>query len=265
MNMAVDQMVRSVRLPGLPQRIISLVPSQTELLHDLGLGDRVVGITKFCIRPEEWFRTKPRVGGTKQVDLARVRTLQPDLIIGNKEENAQADIEALAQEFPVWMSDVEDLDGALAMVRMIGGITGTAAAATRIIGGIHGAFGGLRPLLHPVKAAYFIWRMPWMLAGAPTFIRDMLVRCGFAPCPPADLGRYTECNDDQLRAWRPEVVLLSSEPYPFGGKHVPEVKKILPDARIMLVDGEPFSWYGSRLLHAPRYFQAVIDRVMGGG
>lgn len=263
--MAVDQMGRSVKLPANPQRIISLVPSQTELLHDLGLGDRVVGITKFCIRPEKWFRTKPRVGGTKQVDLAKVRALKPDLIIGNKEENAQADIESLAQEFPVWMSDVEDLGGALAMIRMIGEITGTAIAATRIVEGIHGAFGGLRPLPHPVKAAYFIWRKPWMLAGAPTFIRDMLHRCGFAPCPPADLGRYPECNDDQLRAWRPEVVLLSSEPYPFGEKHVPEVQKILPGARIMLVDGELFSWYGSRLLHAPRYFQALVDRVLGDG
>jgi ABC-type Fe3+-hydroxamate transport system substrate-binding protein len=264
MIMAVDQMGRSVRLPGLPQRIISLVPSQTELLHDLGLGDRVVGITKFCVHPEEWFRTKPRVGGTKQVDLAKVRALQPDLVIGNKEENAQADIEALAREFPVWMSDVENLDGALAMIRMIGGITRTADAATRITASIRLAFGGLRPLPRPVKAAYFIWRKPWMLAGAPTFIRDMLLRCGFTPCPPTDLGRYPECSDDQLRTWRPELVLLSSEPYPFGEKHVPEVRKIMPDARIMLVDGELFSWYGSRLLYAPRYFQELLDRVMGG-
>ena len=90
-----DQMLRTIQVPSHPHRIISLVPSQTELLYDLGLGDRVVGITKFCVHPEAWFRTKPRVGGTKKVDIDKVRALKPDLIIGNKEENERKDIEAL--------------------------------------------------------------------------------------------------------------------------------------------------------------------------
>ncbi|HMW97217.1 MAG TPA: helical backbone metal receptor, partial [Flavobacteriales bacterium] len=112
-----DQMHRTVVVPEAPQRIISLVPSQTELLHDLGLGERVVGITRFCVHPEAWFKTKPRVGGTKKVDFDKVRALKPDLIIGNKEENERADIEALEREFPVWMSDIRKLEEALKMIQ----------------------------------------------------------------------------------------------------------------------------------------------------
>ena len=121
----VDQMGRAVTIPGSPLRIISLVPSQTELLYDLGLGERVVGITKFCVHPEEWFRNKPRVGGTKKIDFEKVRALKPDLIIGNKEENEQKDIQELEKEFPVWMSDVRDLPGALEMIQRVGELSGT--------------------------------------------------------------------------------------------------------------------------------------------
>jgi ABC-type Fe3+-hydroxamate transport system substrate-binding protein len=109
MSSLTDQMHRTVQVPAAPQRIVSLVPSQTELLYDLGLGERVVGITKFCIHPETWFKTKHRIGGTKKVDMDKVRALKPDLIIGNKEENDRNDIQTLEKEFPVWMSDIRDL------------------------------------------------------------------------------------------------------------------------------------------------------------
>lgn len=111
-------------LQQLPRRIVSLVPSQTELLYDLGLEEETVGITKFCIHPEAWFRSKARVGGTKNVDIDKVRALQPDLIIANKEENVKEQIEALADIAPVWVSDIQDLDDALDMIRSIGHITG---------------------------------------------------------------------------------------------------------------------------------------------
>src|SRR5690606_18297650 len=140
MRTVTDQMRRTVEVPALSRRIISLVPSQTELLFDLGLGDRVVGITKFCIHPDAWFRSKPRVGGTKQVDLDKVRALRPDLIIGNKEENARADIEALEQEFPVWMSDVRDLNDALDMIRGLGALTDTSRKAEAIAAEIDAGF-----------------------------------------------------------------------------------------------------------------------------
>lgn len=256
-----DQMHRSIAVPSHPQRIISLVPSQTELLHDLGLGDRVIGITKFCIHPEEWFRSKTRVGGTKKVDIEQVRALKPDLIIGNKEENAQEDIEALEREFPVWMSDVEDLEGALDMIDHIGRITGTVAGTKAIGDGIRSAFAELRPLAEPLSVAYFIWEKPWMVAGKRTFIRDMLDRCGFTPPALPEAGRYPELSDAQLAALDPDVVLLSSEPFPFKERHIPPVNMVLPGTPVHLVDGEAFSWYGSRLLRSPQYFQGLIARL----
>lgn len=255
-----DQMHRTVTVPERPQRIISLVPSLTELLFDLGMGERVVGITKFCIHPAEWFRTKARIGGTKQVDIAKVRALGPDLIIGNKEENAQADIDALAQEFTVWMSDVKDLDEALSMIREIGGITGSVPAAEGIITEIAGSFAKLEPLSPSLSAAYFIWRQPWMLAGEGTFIQDLLSRCGFSLPEHLGAGRYPELDDPTLAALDPDIVLLSSEPFPFTERHIPEVNMILPGTPVHPVDGEMFSWYGSRLRTSSAYFEQLIAR-----
>src|SRR5690606_22878944 len=139
-----DQMHRTVAVPALPQRIISLVPSQTELLHDLGLGERVVGITKFCIRPAEWFRSKARVGGTKKVDIGKVRALKPDLIIGNKEENERTDTDGLEREFPGWWCVVGGLYRALALIRPLGGLTGAVAKAVAASTDIGARFAALR-------------------------------------------------------------------------------------------------------------------------
>lgn len=256
-----DQMGRSVEIPTTPQRIISLVPSQTELLCDLGMGKRVVGITKFCIHPEDWFRTKARIGGTKQVNMELVHALKPDLIIGNKEENTQADILALEREYPVWMSDIADLDGALEMIVQVGEITATSHRANDMCEDIRSAFSALRPLPAPLAAAYLIWQKPWMSAGEGSFIHDMLRRCGFTVSTLPGAGRYPELNDAQLAALDPDVVLLSSEPFPFKEKHIAAVNMVLPGTPVLLVNGEPFSWYGSRLLHAPAYFQALINRM----
>ena len=258
MRTAIDQMGRRMEAPMRPLRIISLVPSQTELLHDLGLGDRVVGITKFCIHPEEWFRTKVRVGGTKQVDLNKVRALKPDLIIGNKEENAQADIERLEREFPVWMSDVRDLDGALDMMRRVGILTSSDSKAEELITGIEQAFFSLRPLSPALSAAYLIWHEPMMVAGTDTFVNDMLARCGLHNAFAHRPERYPEVSPAALAAADPDVILLSSEPFPFAEKHILHYNMLCPGAPVHLVDGELFSWYGSRLLRSPAYFSGLL-------
>lgn len=252
-----DQMHRTIAAPTLPQRIISLVPSQTELLYDLGLGERVVGITKFCIHPEAWFRSKPRVGGTKKVDIEKVRALKPDLIIGNKEENERADIEALEQEFPVWMSDINHLPDALDMIRRVGAQTGTMPEAERIATDIAAGFAGLRPSTEGYSVAYLIWRDPWMLAGPGTFIHDMLRRCGFTNAFAHRTERYPEVTSAELAAADPDFIFLSSEPYPFKEKHIAELNLILHGTPVRLVDGELFSWYGSRLLRSPMYFSGL--------
>ena len=252
-----DQMHRSATVPEHPHRIISLVPSQTELLYDLGLGESVVGITKFCVHPETWFKTKPRVGGTKKVDIEKVRALKPDLIIGNKEENERADIEALEQEFPVWMSDVKTLDDAIEMIEAIGSLTGSDARAHEIIEGIRDAFAELNRLDPPLSAAYLIWREPLMVAGGDTFISDLMERAGFSNAFAHRKKRYAEITSAELLAADPDVILLSSEPFPFAERHIAEFNRMRTDTPVHLVDGELFSWYGSRLLQAPAYFASL--------
>ncbi|MBV7532037.1 helical backbone metal receptor [Chitinophaga sp. sic0106] len=258
-----DQLQRTIILDQAPARIVSLVPSQTELLHSLGLGERVVGITKFCIHPQEWFRSKARVGGTKNVHLDQVRALQPDLIIANKEENTQADIEALMEEFPVWVSDIHSLEDALGMIAGIGALTQTMAKAVAMIAEIEGDFAALQPL-GGVRTAYFIWREPWMVAGNDTFIHQMLERCGFVNAY-SHVPRYPDISLKQLSTTGCELILLSSEPYPFKEKHIAELQEVLPAANIQLVDGEYFSWYGSRLKGAPAYFSGLIASLREAG
>ncbi|MFN4257532.1 MAG: cobalamin-binding protein [Saprospiraceae bacterium] len=259
-----DQMGRRVAPAQFPpRRIVSLVPSQTELLADLGLGERVVGITKFCVRPQAWFQEKQRVGGTKTLDFAKIAALQPDLLIGNKEENERAQIEYLAEKHPVWMSDIRTLADALDMIRSLGQLTGTTAEAEAMAQKIEAGFAALRPpatVRRLPSTAYLIWRKPYMAVGRDTFIHEMLGWAGFENVF-ADRARYPEITAAELAAARPDVLLLSSEPYPFAEKHLAEFREICPAAEIHIVDGELFSWYGSRLSHAPDYFKRLREAV----
>lgn len=254
---SIDMMGREVLIPYPPQRIISLVPSQTELLFDLGLENEVVGITKFCVHPEEWFRNKTRVGGTKVINIDKVRSLQPDLIIANKEENEKDQIDALAAEFPVWISDIQTLDDALNMISSVGLITDREEQANSVVADISSGFSSLQRAVLPKKVAYFIWYRPWMSVGADTFISNMINAIGWENVF-ADKQRYPEVDIEELKQQQPELVLLSSEPFPFKEKHIAEIKAVLPDATVLLVDGEMFSWYGSRLLQAIPYFSELL-------
>lgn len=250
-----DQMGRLISFPYPPQRIISLVPSQTELLFDLGLDTEIIGITKFCIHPREKFKGSTKIGGTKMLDLRKIRELKPDLIIGNKEENDRAQIEELMKEFPVWMSDIQVLSEAIDMIRQIGELTGRLEKAIVIADDVNEQFLKLKKIHKPYRTAYFIWKDPYMLAGKQTFIDDILSRGGFENAISED--RYPEISVDQLKKLNPECIFLSSEPYPFKDEHVKEIKSICPDARVSIVDGEMFSWYGSRLLLSPAYLRSL--------
>lgn len=250
-----DQMGRLISFSYPPQRIISLVPSQTELLFDLGLDTEIIGITKFCIHPREKFKRSTKIGGTKMLDLRKIRELKPDLIIGNKEENDRAQIEELMKEFPVWMSDIQVLPEAIDMIRQIGELTGRLEKAAVIADDVNEQFLKLEKIHKPYRTAYFIWKDPYMLAGKQTFIDDILSRGGFENAISED--RYPEISADQLKNLNPECIFLSSEPYPFKDEHVKEIKSICPDARVSIVDGEMFSWYGSRLLLSPAYLRSL--------
>ena len=252
-----DQLHHNIEIPAWPpRRIVSLVPSQTELLADLGLEAEVVGITKFCVHPEKWFREKPRVGGTKTLNFEKIKALNPDLIIGNKEENERAQIEELTEHFPVWLSDVRTLEQAYDMIAEVGKLVEKAAEAKNLIEKIKTEFTVHRLPSTVRRVAYFIWRKPWMAAGGDTFIDEMLRMAGFQNVF-SHKSRYPEISLAELAETKPEVILLSSEPYPFAEKHFEQFREVCPNAQIELVDGEMFSWYGSRLLHSAAYFQKL--------
>ncbi|PRY88886.1 ABC transporter substrate-binding protein [Mongoliibacter ruber] len=245
-----DQMNRTIEIHEKPQRIVSLVPSQTELLVDLGLKERLVGVTKFCVHPKGLKKQKTIIGGTKNFHFDKIAALQPDLIIGNKEENYQEGIEQLAEKYPVWMSDIFNLEDAFNMMVGVGEITGTSIVANSLVRKIKNDLD-----LHFEKkgtAVYVIWKDPLMVVGANTFIDDMLNRVGFDNLIKNE--RYPMLAMEELKSLNPDYLLLSSEPFPFKRKHIEEFASLLPMATIQLVDGEMFSWYGSRLKYAKTYF-----------
>src|SRR5690242_2173641 len=179
MSLFIDQTGRKVNIPQNPQRIVSLVPSQTELLYDLGLRDEVIGITKFCVHPPEWFNSKTRVGGTKQLKMDIIRRLQPDLIIANKEENVKEQIEELEKDFPVWISDINNRNDADDMIEQAGMMTGKQTQAQQITDRIKENFERLPAPITRLRTCYLIWQKPYMTVGGDTFIHSMMEAAGF--------------------------------------------------------------------------------------
>ncbi|MGZ3835984.1 MAG: helical backbone metal receptor [Mucilaginibacter sp.] len=254
-----DQLSLAVDIPSVPKRIISVVPSQTELLFDFGLNAEIVGITKFCIHPSDKVKQKLKVGGTKTLDINLIKELKPDIIIGNKEENERTQIEELVELFPVWMSDIADLNGAVDMIQRVGELVGKNPEAEKIIRDIESGFTNFTIDAKNLRVAYFIWRKPYIIAGKGTFIDVMLQKCGLSNV--FDMERYPEITKEQIISAAPDVVLLSSEPYPFKEKHITEIRALLPNTIVKLVDGELFSWYGSRLALAPVYFKNLLSEL----
>lgn len=241
-------MGRKVQSPINPKRIISLVPSLTELLYDLKLGENVIGITKFCIKPTEWYNSKTRVGGTKTVDFDKIKTLQPDLIIANKEENTKEDIEHLMKLYPVWISDINSYDEALIAINKIGLLCNKETESKHLVSKIEERQKNYIKKLPTSKSVlYLIWKDPYMAVGTFTYIDNIMELLGYKNCFSEE--RYKEVTLDQIKALNPSHIFLSSEPYPFKEKHIKELEENLPGITCKLVDGELFSWYGSRLLY----------------
>lgn len=246
--------------PSHPQRIISLVPSITELLYDLNLSVEVIGITKFCVHPAEWFQTKEKVGGTKNVHIEKVKTLLPDLIIASKEENLQEQIETLSKYFPVFLTDVCTYDDAIKMISDIGEITARKTEAFTISNTIQAEFDSLIKASYPINTTYFIWKDPYMTIGGDTFIHDLLEKIGLTNMF-SEHNRYPQTSLEDLAILNPQLILLSSEPYPFKEKHIKEIQTFLPNSKVMLVDGEMFSWYGSRMKYMLAYFNKLVAEL----
>ncbi len=221
----------------------------------------MVGVTKFCIHPKAAVSDVAKVGGTKQFRFEVIAQLQPDLVLGNKEENYREGIERLAAQYPVWISDIYTLVDALAMIRKVGELVSATDQAASLATTIEIAFANLVPV-PPVRVAYFIWRNPWMVAGNHTFIDALLNNCGLTNVF-RHLPRYPEVTEAQLQEVQPDCLLLSSEPYPFAQKHREELLQLCPRAKVLLVDGEMFSWYGSRLVQSPPYLTLLLKEIIG--
>ena len=248
-------------------RIVSVVPSQTELLYDMGLKNQIVGLTKFCIEPQEletetqkWFELKSKIGGTKNIDIEKVKSLNPHIIFANKEENDKDQIESLRKEFIVYTSDVYDLKSSLEMIAHVGQLTKTEFEAQSIISKISLNFKEIQFPAIKKTAIYFIWKNPYMTVGGDTFIHQMIEECGFSNLT-IDKKRYPVIEIEEMKELNPEVIFLSSEPYPFKEKHIEEFREILPNALIYIVDGQKFSWYGSHLIQSPVYFNGLQKLV----
>lgn len=255
----IDGIGREVIIKEAPERIISLVPSQTALLAYLGLSVRIAGITDYCIEPDGLFNMAAKIGGTKNISINKIRELQPDLIVGNKEENPKSLIEKLAAEFPVYITDVRDYNSALEMIKDIGLITGKKEESEALINTIISKFVELPVPKSIQRAAYFIWRKPYMVASANTFISSMMEFCGFNNVfLPAETN-YPVLTEEMLVEKQPEVILLSSEPYNFGDEHITEFQNMMPDTKVLLVNGQYFSWYGSKMVESPYYFTKMIS------
>jgi len=246
-----DMMNRKIKLSKHPKRIVCLVPSLTELLYDLGLDENVIGITKFCIKPTEWFRSKDRIGGTKNVNFEKIRNLNPDLIIGNKEENSKSDIEILEKDYNVWMSDINTYKEALIAIQEIANICNVSEKGKALISEIEIKrieYSKTIEFNKKQSVLYFIWKSPYMVVGENTYINEMISLLGFKNCYAG--VRYKELSIEEITELKPDYIFLSSEPYPFKEKHRETMQELFPKSEVKLVDGEVFSWYGSRLLHA---------------
>jgi len=248
-------------------RLVSLCPSLTELVFDLGRGDDLVGRTKFCVHPKGRVERVESVGGTKNPKVARIVELAPDLVLLNEEENRREDAEALAAAgVRCHVSFPRDVDDTARMVREIGAVLERRAEAERVAADIERRAARVRESARgapAVRYAYLIWRNPWMVAGADTFVTAMLALPGgvnvFAEHP----ERYPTVTPEDIAAADPDAVLLSSEPFPFKEKHADELAAVtgLPRGRMDFVDGEYLTWHGSRTPDGIDYAERVIADV----
>ena len=261
-SLHIDQVGRSLELGSPPKRIISLVPSITELLVDLGLEDELIGITKFCVHPPRLKDQKAIIGGTKNLKIDKIRALQPDLIIANKEENIAEQVERLAQDYPVWVSNVSTLEQATEMILMISDLCRRKQRGLNMVNDIHQGLEQLSAMGGPkLKIAYLIWKNPYMSCGRDTYIHSVLEKAHFENVF-RHTQRYPTTDIEEIEALQPDCIFLSSEPFPFGPKHVLEIqKKISSKIKVIQVSGEIFSWYGSYMLKIPAYLEKLKKEI----
>jgi ABC-type Fe3+-hydroxamate transport system substrate-binding protein len=247
-----------------PNRIVSLVPSLTESLFAFGVGEKIVGRTRYCLWPPRAVGKIPTVGGTKKVDVRRVLELEPDLIVAVKEENTRENIEELEEAgVPVFVGAPEDVEGAIALLRELADRV-EAPRAEAVLDPIERVYEGLRsgPRRAKARRVYVpIWKNPYMSVGSDTYVHDVLKTCGGENVC-GDVTRYPVVTPAEVEAAQPEVVLLPDEPYPFSAEDLPEFYSLdipaVREDRIHLVDGKLLTWYGPRMASSLTQLAALL-------
>ncbi len=246
-----------------PRRIVCLVPSLTETLLELSLADYLIGRTKYCIHPAGLVADIEVIGGTKNPNVDHIVRLFPDLIIANKEENRREDIELLSAHRPVYLTDIQNIDDVYSFITNISRLyNGIEVIAQNRIEEISRSWAQSEVILKG-NCLYLIWRKPFMAAGCDTFIHTVLTHIGFENLL-VDQARYPVIEEAYITQQDPEFILLSSEPYPFTTKHIHEIQALSPTSKILLVDGEIFSWYGVRLIKLADYLRQQILPYFNG-
>ncbi|QXP71093.1 ABC transporter substrate-binding protein [Polaribacter sp. R2A056_3_33] len=255
-----DQIGRILKFDKTPKRIVCLVPSLTELLVDLGLENAIVGITKFCISPTHLKQTKTVVGGTKNINVEKIKALQPDIILCNKEENSKEIVQICEEITATHVSDIFTIDDNLELIKQYGNLFSVENKALEIIDKINIELTSFKEFIkqkESKKVVYFIWKKPWMAVGKNTFINHLLQLNKFDNIY-QHKERYPEVDLDEMKLdTQLDFILLSSEPFPFKQEHILEIENFTPKAKAILVDGEMFSWTGSRLIKAFDYFKSL--------
>ena len=239
-------------------KIVSLVPSITETLFDFGLTkNEVIGRTKFCIHPEELVKNVQIIGGTKNLNIEKIKALKPDLIIANKEENEKLQVEELMKDLKVWVTDIQTLEDNSQFITEVGILLNEKDKALSFNQEI------LKILIDKAnlstkKVSYLIWKNPYMTIGSDTFIHDVLEKMGLENiCK--NQTRYPEISLAEMQ--KAEFILLSSEPFPFQQKHIDELQNELPNSKIILVDGEAFSWFGTHISKCAEYYKNLQKQI----
>ncbi|WP_421753869.1 helical backbone metal receptor [Croceimicrobium sp.] len=239
-----DQIGRSLVVNHRPQRIVSLVPSLTELIVDLGLESELIGLSSWCVQPPGLRESKTVIGGTKNPNIEQIKSLKPDLILANKEENLQEHITELAESIPVFVSDVRSLDQAIELITLLGSVVSRAKEAQIMAEKAQGLIQQLQPE-ESRRFLYFIWKDPYMVASTDTYSSALMEACGFVNVAPKDKGRYPQLSLSEIQDLKADLIFLSSEPYPFNSG---DSRDLFPYAdKVWMVNGEFFTWYGSRL------------------
>lgn len=237
-------------------RVISLVPSITEALFDLGLAtDEIVGRTKFCIHPKDWVDKVEIIGGTKNLNIDKIKALEPDLIIANKEENIKEQVEELMKDFKVLVTNIETLEDNYYLLKQLGHLFGKEEKAQFFNLKTYEAF-NITKYEKRLKVAYLIWKNPYMTVGGDTFISKILEELGFENLF-KNQNRYPEVQLEDLKD--ADLIFLSSEPFPFKEKHIAEIREVCQNQKIMIVDGEAFSWYGTHLAKCGDYYRELLE------